>query len=29
MMIPIEHREEIIKLLKKYEVNAQIIEVYA
>jgi len=28
MIIPIEHREEIIKLLKKYKVNAQIIEVY-
>ena len=28
IMIPIEYREDIIKLLKKYKVNAQIIEIY-
>ena len=29
IMIPIEHREEIVKLLSKYKVNAKIIEVYS
>jgi len=29
IMIPIEHREEILKLLKAYKVNAKIIDVYA
>lgn len=29
IMIPIENREEIIKLLRHYKVNARIIEVYA
>lgn len=28
IMIPVEHREEIIKLLKHYKVNSKIIEVY-
>lgn len=29
IMVPIESREEIIKLLKPYQVNAKIIEIYA
>ncbi|MCH7568712.1 MAG: nucleotidyltransferase domain-containing protein [Nanoarchaeota archaeon] len=29
VMIPVEHRNEIIKLLKKYRVNSKILEVYA
>ncbi|MBU0761096.1 MAG: nucleotidyltransferase domain-containing protein [Nanoarchaeota archaeon] len=28
IMIPVEHREEVVKVLKKYEVNAKIVEVY-
>lgn len=28
IMIPVEHREEIVKLLKHYKVNSKIIEVY-
>lgn len=28
IMLPVEHREEIFKLIKKYGVNARIIEVY-
>src|SRR3989338_6308380 len=28
IMIPVEHREEIFKLLKKYKVDAKILEVY-
>jgi predicted nucleotidyltransferase len=28
VMIPIEHREEILKLLKKYKVNAKIMEIF-